>query len=67
MVDNVVKLRDAFGVGREIPLNYVARPDVDQKFIDSLTRDKHVVIYGSSNKVKQLCGDIVWRRVTISS
>ena len=51
-VGNVVKLRDAFGVGREVPLNYVTRPEVDGKFIDSLSRDKHVVIYGSSKQGK---------------
>jgi len=51
-VENVVKLRDAFGVGRDVPLNYVTRPEVDGKFIESLTRDKHVVIYGSSKQGK---------------
>ena len=48
----IVQLRDAFGVGRDIPLNYVTRPDVDGKFIESLSRDKHVVIYGSSKQGK---------------
>jgi hypothetical protein len=52
MSERVVRLRDAFGVGREIPLNYVERPEVDGKFIESLTRDKHVVIYGSSKQGK---------------
>jgi len=52
MPEKIVKLRDAFGVGRDVPLNYVSRPDVDQKFIDSLTRDKHVVIFGSSKQGK---------------
>jgi len=52
MVERVVKLRDAFGVGREVPLNYVERPEVDEKFIANLTRDKHVVIYGSSKQGK---------------
>jgi hypothetical protein len=52
MPEQVVKLRDAFGVGREIPLNYVARDNVDGRFVDSLTRDKHVVIYGSSKQGK---------------
>ena len=51
-LENIVHLRDAFGVGREVPLNYVTRPDVDTKFIESLTRDKHVVIYGSSKQGK---------------
>jgi hypothetical protein len=52
MPENIVKLRDAFGVGRDIPLNYVARPEVDNRFIASLTRDQHVVIYGSSKQGK---------------
>jgi hypothetical protein len=52
MREKVIKLRDAFGVGREIPLNYVERPEVDGKFVESLTRDKHVVIYGSSKQGK---------------
>jgi len=51
-LENVVHLRDAFGVGREVPLNYVTRPEVDTKFVESLTRDKHVVIYGSSKQGK---------------
>lgn len=50
--ENIVHLRDAFGVGREVPLNYVTRPEVDEKFLESLTRDKHVVIYGSSKQGK---------------
>jgi hypothetical protein len=51
-VENVVKLRDVFGVGRDVPLNYVTRQEVDNKFVDSLSRDKHVVIYGSSKQGK---------------
>ena len=49
---DVVILRDAFGVGRDVPLNYVTRPNVDEKFVESLTRDKHVVIFGSSKQGK---------------
>jgi hypothetical protein len=45
-------LRDVFGVGRDVPLNYVARPSVDDAFVGSLTRDKHVVVYGSSKQGK---------------
>ncbi len=33
MPEQVVKLRDAFGVGREIPLNYVSREGVDGRFV----------------------------------
>jgi hypothetical protein len=52
MIENVVKLRDAFGVGRDEPLNYVERNNVDGRFVESLTRDKHVVVYGSSKQGK---------------
>jgi hypothetical protein len=52
MPENVVKLRDAFGVGREVPLNYVSREGVDEKFVDNLTRAKHVVVFGSSKQGK---------------
>ena len=52
MVEKVVKLRDAFGVGREEPLNYVERQEVNGRFVESLTRDKHVVIYSSSKQGK---------------
>ena len=52
MTEVAKKARDVFGVGREKPLNYVERTEVDGKFIESLTRDKHVVIYGSSKQGK---------------
>jgi hypothetical protein len=41
-----------FGIVRDVPLNYVARDAVDQKFIDDLSLDKHIVIYGSSKQGK---------------
>ncbi|OYU43968.1 MAG: hypothetical protein CFE44_15485 [Burkholderiales bacterium PBB4] len=43
---------DVYGIGRELPLNYVARKAVDEYFIANLTRDKHVIIYGSSKQGK---------------
>lgn len=46
------KAADVFGIGRELPLNYVERAKVDKVFVDSLTRDKHLVIYGSSKQGK---------------
>jgi hypothetical protein len=52
MPERIVQLREAFGVGREVPLNYVSRDDVDGRFVESLTRNKHVVIYGSSKQGK---------------
>jgi hypothetical protein len=46
------KASDVFGIGRDLPLNYVSRKDVDEVLVNSLTRDKHLVIYGSSKQGK---------------
>jgi hypothetical protein len=44
------RVADVYGINRELPLNYVDRPEVDALFVASLTRDKHIVIYGSSKQ-----------------
>jgi hypothetical protein len=46
------KTSDVYGIGRDLPLNYVVRPAVDGALVDNLTRDKHLVIYGSSKQGK---------------
>lgn len=43
---------DVYGINRDLPLNYVERKTVDEQFVSSLTRDKHLVIYGSSKQGK---------------
>ena len=43
---------DVYGVTRELPLNYVERDSVDGKFVECLSLDKHVIIYGSSKQGK---------------
>lgn len=43
---------DVFGISRELPLNYQERDSADKVFIDSLSRDRHLVIYGSSKQGK---------------
>lgn len=43
---------DVYGIGRDLPLNYVVREKIDEVFVDSLTRSKHIVIYGSSKQGK---------------
>ncbi|MFJ6456161.1 hypothetical protein [Paenarthrobacter sp. NPDC091669] len=48
----LVRATDVFGVSRELPMNYVTRPAVDDEFVASLTRDKHVIVYGSSKQGK---------------
>ncbi|MEW6168905.1 MAG: hypothetical protein AB1651_14600 [Pseudomonadota bacterium] len=46
------KLSEVYGVARGIPLTYVARAYVDDKLVNSLSRDKHIVIYGGSKQGK---------------
>ncbi len=50
MVD--VHLREVYGIARDVPRNYVVRPGADGALVDSLTRDQHLVIYGSSKQGK---------------
>ena len=45
-------LDEVYGISRDLPLNYVARQDVDQVFVDSLARAKHIVVHGSSKQGK---------------
>lgn len=46
------KTSDVFGINRDLPLNYVDRAKVDDYLVDYLTRDRHIVIYGSSKQGK---------------
>ena len=41
-----------YGISRDVPLNYTTRPAVDERLIDNLTREKHLVVYGSSKQGK---------------
>ena len=50
--ERIVKTGDVFGISRELPENYVERPGIDEKFVDSLSRKQHIVIYGSSKQGK---------------
>jgi hypothetical protein len=46
------KVVDVYGINRDLALNYVVRKEVDDSFVNNLTRDKHLVIYGSSKQGK---------------
>ena len=48
----MTKASEVFGISRDLPLNYVERESADTKLIDNLTRDKHLVIFGSSKQGK---------------
>lgn len=46
------KTDDVYGVTRDLPLTYVERENVDAKLIENISRDKHIVIFGSSKQGK---------------
>ncbi|MGZ5484183.1 MAG: hypothetical protein ACXWID_19660 [Pyrinomonadaceae bacterium] len=50
--EKIHKTRDVFGITRDLPLNYITRTDVDGKFINSLTREKHLIVHGGSKQGK---------------
>lgn len=52
MAEGMAKTEEVFGIVRGRPLNYVQRDRVDSVFFDSLSRDKHIVVYGSSKQGK---------------
>lgn len=45
-------ISSVFKTSRDLPENYVERKDIDDKFIEALTQETHVVIYGSSKQGK---------------
>lgn len=52
MPEKIHATSDVFGITRELPLNYVTRDSVDNVLIDNLTRNKHLVVFGSSKQGK---------------
>lgn len=39
--EGVNKTSEVYGIGRELPLNYVSRREVDEAFVENLTRDNY--------------------------
>lgn len=52
VTEGLAKTEEVFGIVRGRPLNYVERERVDSVFFESLSRDKHIVVYGSSKQGK---------------
>jgi hypothetical protein len=50
--EKVWRVAEVFGINRSLPVNYVERKGVDDKLVENLTRDQHIVIYGSSKQGK---------------
>ncbi|WP_137225757.1 hypothetical protein [Shewanella sp. MEBiC00475] len=51
-MDNLVLVDEVFRTSRDLPKNYISRKHVDDLFIDSLAKETHVVIHGSSKQGK---------------
>lgn len=43
---------EVFGINRDLPLNYVERNSADNILLNNLTRNQHLVVYGSSKQGK---------------
>jgi hypothetical protein len=52
MARKMYQLDSVFGVSREVPLNYVAREQVDGLLLNYLDKKRHIVIHGGSKQGK---------------
>jgi hypothetical protein len=51
-LENSHKLSSVFGTSRDVPETYITRDGIDDRFLNDITRDKHLVIHGSSKQGK---------------
>ncbi len=51
-LENIVLVDEVFRTSRGLPKNYISRAHVDDLFIDSLAKQTHIVIHGSSKQGK---------------
>ena len=51
-MENIVLVDEVFRTSRDLPKNYISRKHVDDLFIDSLAKETHIVIHGSSKQGK---------------
>ncbi|CAM2064759.1 hypothetical protein SCOR_05260 [Sulfidibacter corallicola] len=50
--EQINDLKNVFGTAREVPKTYVEREGIDDRFLNDITRDKHIVIHGASKQGK---------------
>lgn len=48
----MANVEDVFGIRSKLVLSYLERPEVDQRFLEAIRTDHHVVVYGSSKQGK---------------
>ncbi|WP_305841856.1 hypothetical protein [Photobacterium leiognathi] len=51
-MENIVLVDEVFRTSRDLPKNYISRKHVDDLFVDSLAKETHIVIHGSSKQGK---------------
>jgi hypothetical protein len=52
MEGNIFLTTQVYGVSNEQVETYIEREEVDQKFVDAISRNKHIIIYGASKQGK---------------
>jgi len=52
MAEKIYKLAEVYGTSRDVPRTYVVRPAIDDRFVNDITRDKHIIIHGGSKQGK---------------
>ncbi len=52
MPEKIMKLAEVYGTSRDVPETYVVRPAIDGRFVNDITRDKHIIIHGGSKQGK---------------
>ncbi|GEK16125.1 hypothetical protein AFI02nite_41610 [Aliivibrio fischeri] len=55
-MENIVLVDEVFRTSRDLPMNYISRTHVDDLFVDSLAKQTHIVIYGSSKQGRHRYG-----------
>lgn len=51
-MENIVLVDEVFRTSRDLPKNYISRSHVDDLFIDTLIKETHIIIHGSSKQGK---------------
>jgi hypothetical protein len=50
--EKTCKLAEVYGTSRDVPKTYVVRHSIDNRFVNDITRDKHIIIHGGSKQGK---------------
>ncbi|TQQ35069.1 hypothetical protein, partial [Vibrio cholerae] len=51
-MENIVLVDEVFRTSRDLPQNYISRSHVDDLFVESLAKQTHIVVHGSSKQGK---------------